>query len=192
MGVHDYRCSACGTPSSYECGEKHGKACGVKGLGEDQAVLDLFYFDAEDAPETPEDFEDARARARRVETRPFGYDWGEWEFVPSLNYRQLLMDDEDPLGIWAIQPFDDDLDDGNPVSLSIPEGEQVWVVNYCPPCHTLFVKRQTPEEEPCREYLSAVAEQLGLEFDADGGSVVKAPFIEQVRERIARRQRVAK
>jgi hypothetical protein len=44
MGVHDYRCSVCGTPSSYKCGEKAGAECQQEGIGEDKAVLDLFFF----------------------------------------------------------------------------------------------------------------------------------------------------
>jgi hypothetical protein len=189
MGVHDYRCSVCGTPGSYTCGEKTGKKCEQEGVGEDRAVLDLFFFAQDDAPEDASEFEAARGRARRVETRPFGYDWGEWEFVPSLNYRQLLMDDEDTTGIWRIQPFDgDDLGDGSPVSLEIPPDEQVWVVNYCPPCRALFVDRATPAEEPCVEYLRSIAEQLEVDFEGEGGSAAKAPFIEDIRARVARRR----
>jgi hypothetical protein len=184
MGVHDFRCSVCGTPSSYQCGEKDGKPCEQEGIGEDKAVLDLFFFPAEDAPEDASEFEDARARANRVVTRKFAYDWGEWEFVPSLNYRQLLMDDEDATGIWPIQPFDEDLSDGSPVSIKIPEDERVWVVNYCPPCRALFVEGKTPKDEPCVEYLRAVAEHLEMKFS--GGA--KAPFIEKVRERVSRRR----
>jgi hypothetical protein len=187
MGVHDYRCSVCSTPATYKCGEKKGAKCQRAGIGEDQAVLDLFFFSAEDAPEDPSEFEDAKARARRVKTRKFKYDWGEWEFVPSLNYRQLLMDDEDATGIWVIQPYDDD-DAGNPVSIKIPEDEQVWVVNYCPPCRALFVDRKAPKEEPCVEYLRSVAEHLELDFEDDGGSEAKAPFIEEVRARVAQRR----
>ena len=188
MGVHDYRCSVCGTPASYQCGEKAGQPCEEDGVGNDEAVLELFFFAEEDAPEGPEAFEDARGRARRVESRPFRYDWGEWEFEPSLNYRQLLMDDDDSTGIWVIQPFDEDLSDGSPVSIELPEGERVWVVNYCPPCRALFAERKTPDDEPCVLYLQAVAESLGLDFDAAKGSAAKAPFIEQVRARVARRR----
>jgi hypothetical protein len=188
MGVHDYRCSVCGTPSTYKCGEKSGTECEQEGIGEDQAVLDLFFFSAKDAPEDASEFEDTRSRALRVETRAFGYDWGEWDFVPSLNYRELLMDDEDSTGIWAIRPFDEDLSDGNPVSIELDPKEQVWVVNYCPPCRALFADRKTPEDEPCAEYLRAVAENLGTEFDDSRGSAGKAPFIEAVREHVARRR----
>jgi hypothetical protein len=186
MGVHDYRCSVCGTPGSYTCGEKDGTECEQKGIGEDKAVLDLFFFSEEDTPEDASEFEEARAKARRVQTKKFEYDWGDWEFVPSLNYRQLLMDDEDETGIWAIQPFDEDLGDGSPVSIKIREDERVWVVNYCPPCRALFAEGKDPKEEPCVEYLKAVAEHLGMKFKG-GGSAAKAPFIEQVRERVAQR-----
>ncbi len=190
MGVHDYRCSVCGTPGSYTCGEKSGKECAQEGIGEDKAVLDLFFFSEEDAPEDPEEFEKARKRALRVETQPFKYDWGEWEFEPSLNYRQLLMDDEDSTGIWTIQPFDGDEGDGSPVSIEIAPEERVWVVNYCPPCHKLFAQGKKPTEEPCIEYLRSVAEHLELKFDAKRGSAAKEPFIQRVRERVAKRQRV--
>lgn len=188
MGVHDYRCSVCGTPSSYECGEKSGEECEEEGFGSDEAVLDLFFFAEDDAPESAEDFEDARGRARRVESRPFGYDWGEWEFVPSLNYRELLMDDDDTTGVWTIQPFDEDISDGNPVSIDIPEGERVWVVNYCKPCHELFADGKKPQEEPCKLYLHDIAEQLDMDFDSEGGSAAKAPFIAAVRDRVSRRR----
>jgi hypothetical protein len=188
MGVHDYRCSVCGTPGSYKCGEKTGTACQQEGIGEDKAVLDLFFFSEDDAPADPSEFEDARASARRVETRPFEYDWGEWEFVPSLNYRQLLMDDEDATGIWVIQPFDEDLGDGNPVSIDIAADERVWVVNYCPPCRALFVDRATLPDEPCAEYLRSIAEHLGMSSDDLRGSAGKTRFIKAVRARVARRR----
>ncbi|KFE64921.1 hypothetical protein [Hyalangium minutum] len=188
MGVHDYRCSVCGTPGTYHCGEKSGTECEQEGIGEDQAVLDLFFFSEEDAPEEASEFEEARSRALRVETRPFGYDWGDWEFVPSLNYRELLMDDDDATGIWAIRPFDEDVSDGTPVAIEIDPQERVWVVNYCPPCHALFAERKTPQDEPCLEYLRTIAEQLEMEFDDSRGSAGKAPFIAAVRERVARRR----
>jgi hypothetical protein len=187
MGVHDFRCSVCGTPRSYKCGEKTGTQCVREGIGEDKAVLDLFFFDADDAPEDASELEDARERAKRAKTQKFEYDWGEWEFVPSLNYRQLLMDDEDETGIWRIQPFDEDLGDGSPVSIKIAEDEQVWVVNYCPPCRGLFVDGKAPKDEPCAEYLRSVAKHLEIKFVAAGGKVDKAPFIEKVRERVASR-----
>ena len=187
MGVHDYRCSVCDTPASYDCGEATGEPCEEDGLGEDQAVLDLFYFAADDAPEHFEEFEQARGKARRVETKRFGYDWGDWEFVPSLNYRQLLMDDEDTSGIWAIQPFDEG-GEGSPVSIDIPEGERVWVVNYCPSCRELFVDGGKPQDPPCIEYLRAIAENLGMDLGDVRTSAEKTPFIEAVRQRVARRR----
>jgi len=192
MGVHDYRCSVCSTPSSYNCGEKAGRECEQEGIGEDKAVLDLFYFAAEDAPEDASEFEDALSRARRVETKPFEYDWGDWEFVPSLNYRELLMDDEDATGIWVIPPYDEDMSDGSPVSIDIPEDERVWVVNYCPQCRELFVDRKTPSEEPCAEYLKSISEHLGMDTEDVRGSAAKAAFIEEVRARVARRRPEAK
>lgn len=188
MGVHDYRCSVCGPPGSYACGEKDGEECEQEGIGEDQAILDLFFFASGEAPEDTDAFEDARGRARRTQTRPFGYDWGEWEFVPSLNYRQLLMDDDDATGIWRIEPFDEDMGDGGPVSLEIPPDERVWVVNYCPTCHPLFVEGKPPGDEPCLEYLRAIAENLEMDFEGVKGSADKGPFIDAVRARVARRQ----
>jgi hypothetical protein len=187
MGVHDFRCSVCGTPGSYKCGEKTGTECVREGVGEDQAVLDLFFFAGDEAPEDASEFEDARARARKVQTRKFGYDWGEWDFVPSLNYRQLLMDDEDETGIWRIQPFDGDLGDGSPVSIDIPEDEQVWVVNYCPPCRALFVEGTKPSQEPCAEYLRSIAEHLGADFEGEGKGA-KTKFIKDIRARVAQRR----
>jgi hypothetical protein len=186
MGVHDYRCSVCGTPGSYKCGEKNGTDCEQVGIGEDDAVLDLFFFSAEDAPEDPSEFEEARGRALRTQTQKVKYDWGEWEFEPSLNYRQLLMDDEDATGIWAIQPYEEH-GDGSPVSFEIDPEEQVWVVNYCPPCRELFAEGKKPAKEPCMEYLRSVAENLELKLDDKKGSAGKAPFIEEVRARVAER-----
>ncbi|NPC71874.1 hypothetical protein HPP05_19150 [Corallococcus exiguus] len=192
MGVHDYRCSVCGPPSSFECGEKTGKECEEEGIGNDEAILDLFFFAAAEAPEDADAFEEARVRARRTQTKPYGYDWGEWEFVPSLNYRELLMDDDDSTGVWSIEPYEEDRSDGSPVSLEIPDGERVWVVNYCPVCHPLFAEGKTPEDEPCLEYLRAVAENLDLDFDGVKSSADKPTFIATVRERVARRRPVAR
>lgn len=188
MGVHDYRCSVCSEPATYECGEGTGAECEQAGFGNDESVLDLFFFDAKDAPEQPEDFEAARGRALRMETRPFGYDWGDWEFTPSLNYRAVLMGAGDETGIWSIPPFDGDEGEGSPVSIDVPDTQRVWVVNYCPPCHSLFAQGETPEQEPCREYLRTIAENLGLEYDPEAGRAAKAPFVQQVRERVARRR----
>jgi len=187
MGVQDYRCSVCATPTSYDCGEPRGQECEESGVGNDEAVLDLFFFGEDDAPDTPEDFEAARGRALRVQTLKARYDWGAWEFEPSLNYRELLMDDEDATGIWAIRPFDEDTSDGAPVELDIPEGERVWVVNYCPPCRELFVDRRGSAGDACALYLEAVAEGLGLEFVAGGAPDAKAAFVERVRARVAHR-----
>lgn len=192
MGVHDYRCSVCGPPTTYVCGEKTGEECEEEGIGDDEAVLDLFFFAADEAPEDSDAFEAARSRARRTKTQAFGYDWGEWDFVPTLNYRQLLMDDDDATGIWRIEPFDEDASDGNPVSLEIPEDERVWVVNYCSRCHPLFAEGQTPADEPCLEYLRAVAENLDLDFDDVKGSADKPRFIATVRKLVARRRPVAR
>ncbi|NRD53037.1 hypothetical protein [Corallococcus exiguus] len=192
MGVHDYRCSVCGPPSSFECGEKTGKECEEEGIGNDEAILDLFFFAADEAPEDADAFEEARGRARRTQTKPYGYDWGEWEFVPSLNYRELLMDDDDATGVWRLEPYEEDRSDGGPVSLEIPDGERVWVVNYCPVCHPLFAEGKTPADEPCLEYLRAVAENLDLDFDGVKGSADKPAFIATVRERVARRRPVAR
>ncbi|MCP3104819.1 hypothetical protein LZ198_38735 [Myxococcus sp. K15C18031901] len=187
MGVHDYRCSVCDTPTSYDCGEARGQECEESGIGNDEAVLDLFFFREADAPGAPEDFEDARGRARRVQTLLARYDWGAWEFQPGLNYRELLMDDGDRLGIWAIRPFDEDAFDGGPVEVDIPDGERVWVVNYCPPCRALFVDRRGTAQDACGLYLEAVAEGLGLRFEAGASAEQKQAFIEDVRQRVLRR-----
>jgi hypothetical protein len=194
MGVHDYQCSVCGPPTTFVCGEKAGRECEEEGIGNDEAILDLFFFAEAGAPEDPGGFEDARARALRTLTQPYKYDWGEWEFVPSLNYRELLMDGGDDAGVWRIFPFDEDegLGDGSPVSLEIPEGECVWVVNYCPTCHPLFAEGKTPDAEPCLEYLRAVAEHLKLDFKSVKGSADKPAFIAAVRDRVAGRRPVAR
>ncbi|CAM3897656.1 hypothetical protein G4177_26190 [Corallococcus sp. ZKHCc1 1396] len=190
MGVHDYQCSVCGPPTTYECGEQTGQECEEEGMGDDHAVLDLFFFAAGDAPTTARDFEQARGRARRTETRPFGYDWGDWEFVPSLNYRDVLMGAGDATGIWRIEPSVDGASDGSPVSLEIPPDERVWVVNYCSRCHPVFVQGAPPDGEPCLEHLRAVAGNLGLDFQRVRGSADKPAFIEAVRAKVALRRPV--
>ena len=50
----------------------------------------------------------------------------------------------------------------------------------------LFAEGKDPKVEPCAEYLSSVAEHIELKFKP-GGSAAKAPFIEQVRKRVAKR-----
>ncbi|MBM7115390.1 hypothetical protein [Archangium primigenium] len=191
MGVHDYRCSVCGEPASFECGEDTGAPCEETGFGNDEAVLDLFFFAAPEAPDSPEAFEQARGRARRFETKAYGYDWGDWEFQPSLNYRYVLMGQGDPVGVWTIPPYEERMGtEGHPVSLDIPAGERVWVVNYCPPCHALFAEGTPSASAPCLEYLSAVADHLGMEAQAPRGRDGKGPFIQAVRQRVARRRPV--
>jgi hypothetical protein len=187
MGVHDFRCSVCGEPGSYTCGEKTGEPCEQEGFGNDEAVLELFFFAQEDAPGSPGEFEQARGRARRTQTQQFGYDWGDWEFEPSLNYREVLMGAGDEVGIWALQPFHEG-GEGSPISIGIPPGEQVWAVNYCPPCHALFVADTAPAEEPCLEYLRTIAEQLRMDFKGVRGSADKPAFVAAVRARIARQR----
>jgi hypothetical protein len=186
MGVHDYRCSVCGEPGSYTCGEKTGEPCEQEGFGDDQAVLDLFFFAKEDAPDSAEAFEEARGRARRTETKTFGYDWGDWEFEPSLNYREVLMGPGDSVGVWALQPFREG-GEGSPIAIDIPDTEQVWAVNYCPPCRAHFVDGSATEE-PCIEHLRTIAENLQLNAKGLKGSADKPRFVEEVRAVTARRR----
>lgn len=187
MGVHDYTCSMCGTPSSYTCNEARFEACEQEGIGEDQAFLTLFFFREADAPASPEELEQARGRALRTVEREFAYDWGDWEFSPSLNYRGVLMDGEDRHGVWAISP---EADGGEqPVELEIPAGEKVWAVNYCPVCRETFLAA-TPDtpDTLCALYVRAVAEQLGLRWPPD---MTKAALLEQARARVALRRPLA-
>jgi hypothetical protein len=186
MGVHDFRCSVCSEPGSYTCGEKTGEECEQEGFGSDEAVLDLFFFAEEDTPASVEAFEQTRGRARRVETKTLGYDWGEWEFEPSLNYREVLMGAGDEVGVWELQPFREG-GDGSPISIEIPGNERVWAVNYCVPCRAHFVDG-TAAEEPCIEYLRTIAENLRLDFKGVRGSEDKPRFVEAVRAVTARRR----
>jgi hypothetical protein len=187
MGVHDYTCSLCGTPASYTCNEARFEPCEQEGIGEDQAHLALFFFREAEAPTTPEEFEEARGRALRVEERAFGYDWGDWEFQPSLNYRGVLMDSEDDAGVWAIST-EAGLDEGT-VELEVPAGEKVWVVNYCPVCRDTFLAPTPPAPDGlCTLYVSAIAEQLGLRWGPD---MTKVALLEQARARAARRRPIA-
>ncbi|MCP3063692.1 hypothetical protein LXT21_33455 [Myxococcus sp. K38C18041901] len=161
-------------------------------MGDDQAVLDLFFFAAKDAPTGAHDFERARGRALRTETQPYGYDWGDWEFVPSLNYRSLQMGVGDDTGIWRIEPYVEGSSDGSPPSLELGPDERVWVVNYCSLCHPVFVQGKAPDGEPCLEHLRAVAENLGLDFQHVRGSADKPAFIEAVRAKVALRRPVSR
>lgn len=182
MGVHDYTCSVCGTPLSYECHEVDGGECGESGIGEDQAIVDLYVFAAADAPTSPDQLEARLDRARRLLTQARGYDWGAWEFVPSLNYRTLLMDASDPAGVWHVKPFRPH-DDGSPiVDLEVGADEVVWAVTYCPPCRRRFVDGAALDA-PCQAYLRAIADHLGLAWSAD-----KAAMAASVAARVARRR----
>jgi hypothetical protein len=164
----------------YACGEADGTECKPTSIGDDEPTLDLFYFSASDAPQSWEDLERQAPRAKRIVTERRSYDWGDWEFKPSLNYRSLLMDEGDVSGIWRIRPFEEG-DEGSPIEdLEIPEGEEIWAVNYCPPCRQRFVKGSS--EPACKKTLESVAEHLGLSFTGD-----KEAFIAAVRAKIAPR-----
>lgn len=191
MGVHDYTCNVCGAPSTYECHEADGGACDADGFGQSDVVLELFFFGADDAPppaasRQPALFEAARAEARRVEVRRCTYDWGRWELEPSLNYRQVAMNDGDPLGLWQVvrpaRPEGDD--ESSPLTLAIPDGEVVWVVNYCPGCFAAFAAAPAPRpEEVCLLHLQDAARHLRLRPSPD-----KAALLRQVRDRVAQRR----
>lgn len=187
MGVHDYTCSICGTPGSYQCGEAEGgeaegKACSQEGIGEDHAFVDLYFFSEGDAPEEPSQFEEKLPKALRLTEQEREYDWGEWEFVPSLNYRTYLMDDRDATGIWPVKPFEEH-DDGSEIeNLEIAEDERVWAVNYCPICRPL-VKPTGAAPLDCKLYLQSISEHLEIPFEGD-----KAAFLATVRERAAKRR----
>lgn len=186
MGVHDYTCSICGTPSSYRCEEASFGTCEQEGIGEDEAYLELFFFREAEAPTSPDELEAARGGALRVERRAFEYDWGDWEFRPSLNYRGVLMNEEDPAGVWAISNEEHAMADGSPVELEIPAGEKVWAVNYCPVCRDNFVAPTPPAPDTlCTLYVRAIADHLGLRWPPD---MTKAALLEQARARAARRR----
>lgn len=179
MGVHDYTCSLCGAPASYECREDSFGECEQDGIGNDEAQLDLLFFAEADAPGSPAEVDAARGRARRIERRATQYDWGAWDFQPALNYRGILFDDRDQHGIWRIDP---DAGDRDPVELEIPPGETVWVVNHCPDCWRAFVSpADAPPEQLCVKYLQAVAEQLRIPY---GPEVSKAQLVETVRAQV--------
>jgi hypothetical protein len=132
-----------------------------------------------------EGFSAARGKAVRTLSRTFAYDWGDWEFEPSLNYRTLLMDDDDPTGVWFVKPFEEH-DDGSPVSVEVPEGQQLWAVNYCPRCHEAFAAAKPVQASAlCKRYLEEIATHLELEFRGD-----KAAFAKAVRENVATRRPV--
>ncbi len=182
MGVHDYTCSVCSEPSSFTCKEATGGECEEEGFGNDEVFVDLVFFPNGRAPEDADSFESRLGDAVAVKSEKRGYDWGAWEFVPSLNYRTLLMDDRDATGVWRLKPFDERYDEGSPIELDIPDGQTVWAVNYCPSCHEQFVAR-TAAAPPCRLHLEKISEHLGLPLGDD-----KPAFVAAVRDRVARRR----
>jgi hypothetical protein len=182
MGVHDYTCSVCGEPRTYTCNEATQGDCSVEGRGNDEVWVELFFFPSDAAPESVADFEERRASAVKAALQKRGYDWGEWDFVPTLNYRGHLMEDGDATGVWRLPPYEGDDGESNPVELEIPEGHEVWAVNYCPPCHDRYVARST-NEPSCQLYLLQIGELLGLELGPD-----KAAFTLSVQDRVDRRR----
>jgi hypothetical protein len=182
MGVHDYTCSVCGTPLSYECHEVDGGECGESGIGEDQAIVDLYVFAAADAPTSPDQLEARLDRARRLLTQARGYDWGAWEFVPSLNYRDPADGRQRSgrgLARQAVPPARRRQPHRRP---RVGADEVVWAVNYCPPCRRRFVDGAALDA-PCQAYLRAIADHLGLAWSAD-----KAAMAASVAARVARRR----
>lgn len=163
MGCHDYTCYVCDTPSSYVCRESDGGECTQSGIGEDKAMLRLLRFRRPGSPQSQEDFLERRGEAFGDEFRPFGYDWGEWEFQPSLNFRAVAMDrggDESYFKINDVLegPDVDELindDDEGEVEIECSAGETIWAVCYCPDCYRRFVLLR--DEPVCQLYLKRIA-----------------------------------
>lgn len=177
MGVHDYRCSLCGQPGSYACHEDTGGECEEEGFGDDGAHVTLFWFDRATAPRDAAAFDAARRSARRVTHHAYGYDWGAWEFVPSLNYRSIAMDGDESSGAWPVLSADEGCE-GAP-ELPIGPDERVWAEVHCTLCEAVFAGSAAA----CRAHLARVSTQTGLPFDGD-----KVAFVAAVRELLARRQ----
>lgn len=165
MGVQDYTCCVCGPPLTYACRESpdvQGTAeCSVEGFGEDKALLTFYHFSAAASPDSVESFKDNWQQALSAETYSYAFDWGEWEFKPSLNYYDLLVDD-DHHGIWPLTPHS--LTGTNPVECEVPPDQSVWVVNCCPRCWDRFVLGKIGVR--CRLYEAAIRSQLDL-FEDD-------------------------
>lgn len=152
MGVHDYACLGCGEPGTYSCAEGSGGHCEQTGIGEETALVSLFFFPPDAVPADEAAFVSQRATCTRNQTLLFGYDWGEWEFKPSLCYRDILMDDE-PTGVWRV------IEEGEEGPLEFDlGGAAAWAAVWCPRCYPLLVLGTTPPSEVCNLHYAAMAE----------------------------------
>lgn len=158
MGVRDFTCGVCGEPTEYECREATGGECEPAGIGDDEAFLTFLSFRAGEAPGTPDGLLAEHTRALRRETYRFGYDWGAWEFVPSLDYYDVLGGPDDECGVWRLEPHHPKA--AHPVEVDLPAGEEVWVVNCCSSCWSHFVLGVGGPR--CRLYEAQVAKHLGV------------------------------
>lgn len=168
MGVHDYECFGCGTPATYECGAETNTACRQVGIGEDVAHLHLHSFARPGSPQDEACFRARRDQALEQRWLQAGYDWAEWEFRPSLNYRGLLFERDDGWAVWKLNdvPGGTDnaelrnVDEENPIELAVSPARTVWIVNYCPDCFALSRGEEPPER--CCRYLETVRERHAL------------------------------
>lgn len=182
LGVHDYVCSVCGAPTTYDCREADGGECGPEGFGSDAAHVDLYFF-AGPGPRDAAAFAASRGAARRALHRRYAYDWGAWEFVPPLNYRDVAMDGDESRGAWVVSARG--ADPGHEPELEVPAGEVVWAEVTCVGCHERFVQG-AGSGAPCREWLRAVSAQTRLPFDEAAG---KDAFVATVRAHLGDRPR---
>jgi hypothetical protein len=185
MGVHDIHCRVCGTPASYICKEHEvGKAkgeCEQDGIGTDSAKLDILVFAAATAPKQWQDVIAAAPSAIRRMQQTRSYDWGAWEYTPSLNYFRVAMDDGDVAGIWRVVRYTPG-GEGTPiVDLELAADEVAWVMTSCVTCSEAFIN---PSAEfhlssVCKEYLREISAHLEIDMLDD-----KAAMVEAIRQRV--------
>ena len=182
MGVRDYHCYLCGEPVSYTCQSSEQACpgdCDTEGLGEDRAFLDFYRFPRDGAPQTAKEFLSNRNKALSRERRELRYDWGSWEFVPSLDYYgyQDASEDKDR-SVWRLNNLARNGEDPQSLGNYPPENAveferdpdtTVWVINHCPTCYQAFLSDEPPSEF-CRVYLQAVADKQEIELNPSRSS----------------------
>ena len=168
MGTSDFECAVCRDPIEFDCAEDDDDEdadveCEESGYGADEAHLRLFFFKG-DAPKDLAAFRARYREAARVETLKARYDWGAWEFEPSLNYRAVLRGDtrNTSNAVWRIEELGRD---DHPIEVERGADETVWVVNCCPTCHSSFLASAGGADPLCRAYLAHVAENHDLDAD---------------------------
>lgn len=170
MGVHDFRCHLCGETESFNAAGESA------GLGAAQSVVAFFAFPRGEAPADVDAFLAAPHAARSVTHQLMGYDWGDWEFQPCLDYRTKLMDGDESAGdrfdVWRLNdsPLSETeaaeermRSEGDPIAIDRDPDASVWVVNVCPDCWSGYLEPGGPA--PCQARTNKLARLHGLAAD---------------------------